>query len=211
MKRIPFQLPPVLFTIGFILVAVFLFSEAKASSRKVSLDELIELSELVISGTVVGKSMTREPILVDIESLGADRKPTKEAETINQVLTEYEIELTAVLRGCYKKSVIPVTVPGGEVGNKVISYSHSTIYLTEGKKYYFFLGYEQRNDKYWVVASHRGVFEEAWAKGGIVIRNINRNPVIEADGGFVSETRSSDKGGLKFEQFLSRVMETCQE
>lgn len=210
MKHLSSQLPHTLFLVGFILVGVLITSEVKALSRETSFDSLIERSTLVITGTVVGKTMARERILVDIESLGADRKPSTRVETVNEVLTEYEIELTDVLRGCYKKSVIHVTIPGGVVGDREIATSN-TFYMTKGKKYYLFLGYEQRNDKYWVVSSQQGAFQEIQAKDGVVVKSINRKTVLGTDGRFVSGSISSEKGSMKIEQFLSRVEESCHE
>ena len=157
-------------SICILLSGVFLSVEALASGIKVSLDELIERSDLVISGTVVGKSSYREPILVDVESLDSERKPSKRVETFNQVLTDIEIEVSNVISGSYDKSIIYLTVMGGTVGNKSTSNSF-TFGLTTGKEYILFLGYEERNDKWWTVASRQGVFEEV-VVGSKIFRDI---------------------------------------
>ena len=144
---------------GILLSAVFLSFEVSASSIRASLDDLVERSDLVISGIVVGKSSYRESILVDIESLDSERKPVKRVETLNEVLTDYEIEVSNMINGSYDKSIIHLTVMGGTVDFKSTSYSHSAD-LTPSKEYILFLGYEERNDKWWVVAGWQGVFEE---------------------------------------------------
>ena len=158
-------------SIGILLYVVFFSVEALASSIEVSLDELAERSDLVISGTVVGKSSYREPFfLVDIESLDGKRKPITRVENINQILTDFEIEVSNVITGNYDESVIHMTVIGGTVGNKSTSYS-SSFGLTPGRKYILFLGYEKRNDKWWTIAGRQGVFEEVVA-GSNVFRTL---------------------------------------
>ena len=158
-------------SIGILLYVVFFSAEALASSIEVSLDELAERSGLVISGTVVGKSSYREPFfLVDIESLDEKRKPITRVENINQILTDFEIEVSNVISGNYDESVIHMTVIGGTVGNKSTSYS-SSFGLTPGRKYILFLGYEKRNDKWWTIAGRQGIFEEVVA-GSNVFRTL---------------------------------------
>ncbi len=158
-------------SIGILLSGVFLSVEALASSIKVSLDELIERSDLVISGTVVGKSSYREPsFLMDIESSDGKGNDITRVESSSQILTDIEIEVSNVISGSYDKSIIHLTVMGGTVGNKSTSYSHS-FGLTTGKEYILFLGYEERNDKWWTVASRQGVFEEV-VVGSKIFRDI---------------------------------------
>ena len=52
-------------SIGILLI-VFLSFEVIAMSTRVSLDDLVERSDLVISGIVIGESSYRESILIDI-------------------------------------------------------------------------------------------------------------------------------------------------
>ena len=145
-------------SIGILLI-VFLSFEVIAMSTRVSLDDLVERSDLVISGIVIGESSYRESILIDIESLDAERTPVKRVETVNRTLTDYKIEVSNLIDGSYDKSIIHLTVMGGTVDFKSTSYSHSAD-LTPNKEYILFLGYEKRNDKWWVVAGWQGVFEE---------------------------------------------------
>ena len=159
-------------SIGILLSIVFFSAEVLASSIEVSQDELAERSDLVISGIVIGESSYREPsFLVDIESLDEKRKPITRVENRNQILTDFEIEVSSVLSGNYDESKIHLTAIGGTVGNKSTSYS-SSFGLTPGRKYILFLGYEKRNDKWWTVAGRQGVFEEVVA-GSNVFRTVN--------------------------------------
>ena len=115
-------------SIGILLSVVFFSAKVSASSMEVSLDQLAERSDLVISGIVVGKSSYREPSFwVDIESLDEKRKPITRAENWNQILTAFEIEVSSVISGNYDESIIHLTVIGGTVGNKSTSYSSSMV------------------------------------------------------------------------------------
>jgi hypothetical protein len=158
-------------SIGILISGVFLSFEVLASSIGVSLDELIEKSDLVISGTVIGMSSYREPsFLMDIESSDRKGNDITRVESSSQILTDFEIEVSNVISGSYDKSIIHLTVMGGTVGSKSISYSHSFGLIT-GKEYILFLGYEKRNDKWWTVAGRQGVFEEV-VVGSKVFRTV---------------------------------------
>ena len=146
---------------GILLSGVYFSAEAPASSVKVSLNELVERSDLVISGTVSGRSSYREPsFLMDITSSDGKGNVITRVESSGQILTDFEIELSTVINGSYDKPIINLTVMGGTVGLKSTSYSFS-FGLIPGSKYILFLSYEKRNDKWWVVAGQQGVFEEA--------------------------------------------------
>jgi len=76
--------------------------------------------------------------------------------------------------------------------------------LTIGNAYYFFLNYEQRNDKWWASWHQKGVFEEVKVKGEKYIRGINRRTVISRDGILVPNNKT-DINKLGAEQFVSRI------
>ena len=175
-------------SIGILLSGVFISAVVLASSIKVSLDELIERSDLVISGTVVGQSSYREPsFLMDISSSDRKGNDITRVESSSQILTDIEIEVSNVIKGSYDKSIIHLTVMGGTVGNKSTSNSF-TFGLTTGKEYILFLGYEKRNDKWWAVASRQGVFEEV-VVGSKIFRS--RNGERFEIGQFTSRIRAS--------------------
>ena len=157
---------------GILLFSVNFSARAPASSIKVSLDEIFEKSELVISGTVSGKSSYREPsFLVDVFTTDEKGNDIRQVESHSKILTDFEIEVSTVIYGSYDKPIINLTIWGGTVGLKSISYS-SSFGLTKGRKYILFLGYEKRNDKWWVVAGRQGIIEEA-VVGSNVFRTAN--------------------------------------
>jgi hypothetical protein len=147
-------------SIGILISGIFLSFEILARSGEVRLGELVERSDLVISGTVVGKVSYREPsFLMDISSGDGKGNSITRVESSTQILTDFEIEVREVIAGRYDASKIYLTVMGGTVGSKSISYSHS-FGLATGKQYILFLGYERRNDKWWTAAGRQAVFEE---------------------------------------------------
>lgn len=158
-------------SIGIFLSVVFFSVEVLASSRVVGLDELLEHSELVISGSVVQKSMYREQTLIDTISSDGKGGVIKKVETIDAVLTDYEIEVLSVIEGAYDKPTIVLTSHGGTAGDQTISFSLS-FRPTIGTKYILFLTYEKRNDKWWVIAGRRGALEEVVA-GSNIFRTVS--------------------------------------
>lgn len=185
-----------LISIGILLAGVFFPVEVLASSKKVSLDELVERSDLVISGTVVGMSSYREPsFLMDVESRDERGNFITRVESSSQILTDFEIEVSNVVSGSYDQSIIHLTVMGGTVGNESTSTSLS-FGLATGKEYILFLGYEKRNDKWWAVAGRQGFYEEVGIGSKESVTNIFKNIYGER---------------LEIRQFISRVRASTHE
>ena len=198
------------------LIYICLFSglslsgEARAHSSGGNFGDLVESSELVIYGTVVNKTYYQEPILMDTFSSDGKGNSIKRIETWNEILTDYEIEVYGVHKGKYEKPIIRLTVRGGTVDGKRLTTS-GTFYLTEGNKYYFFLIYEQRNDKWWAVWHRQGIFKEVEVKGIKTIRGIDGNTAITFDGDMVPSGKGSDKDKLNVEHFISRIRASDHE
>jgi len=203
MNSLSFSVCSTWISIGFLLSGFSLSGEALAQHRSRGLDEITEFAELVIYGTVVDKSTYREPILMDTFSSDGKGNRIKNIETWDEILTGYEIEVYDVYKGKYEKSTIQLTVVGGTVGDETLDTSES-FSLTVGNAYYFFLNYEQRNDKWWASWHQKGVFEEVKVKGEKYIRGINRRTVISRDGILVPNNKT-DINKLGAEQFVSRI------
>ena len=185
-----------LISIGILLSGFFFSVEVLASSMKVSLDELVERSDLVISGTVVGKSSYREPsFLMDITSGDGKGNFVTRVESSSQILTDFEIKVSNVISGSYDESVIHLTVMGGTVGNESTSTSLS-FGLTTDKEYILFLGYEKRNDKWWAVAGRQGFYEKVGIGSKESVTNIFKNIYGER---------------LEIRQFISRIRASTHE
>ena len=130
--------------------------------------------------------MYREPnFLMDFFSSDGKGNQIKRVKSINEILTDFEIEVSNVISGSYDKSIIHLTVMGGSADGVAVSFSFS-FGLTKGKEYILFLGYEERNDKWWTIDSRAGVFEEVVIDNTRFVRNIYGEK-------------------LKFERFISRI------
>ena len=183
-------------SIGIPLSIVFFSAEVLASSIKVSLEELVERSDLVISGTVIGKSSYREPsFLMDITSGDGNGNFITRVESSSQILTDFEIEVSNMISGSYDELIIYLTVMGGTVGNESTSTSLS-FGLTTGKEYILFLGYEKRNDKWWTVAGGQGYYEKVGIGSKESVTNIFKNRYGER---------------LDIKQFISRIKASTHE
>lgn len=183
-------------SIGILLSGGLLSVEVLASNIKVSLDELIERSDLVISGTVVGMSSYREPsFIMDIESSDERGNFITRSESSSRILTDFEIEVSNVISGSYDQSIIHLTVIGGTVGDESTSTSLS-FGLTIGKEYILFLGYEKRNDKWWAVAGGQGFYEQVGISNKDSVTKIFKNIYGER---------------LEIMQFISRVRASTHE
>lgn len=195
---------------SFLLSGFVLSDEAFAQHRLQKFEDLVDSSELVISGVIVDKFTYREPILIDTFSSDGKGGSIKRIETWDEILTDYEIKVGGVYRGKYSQSTIRLTVVGGTIDGTSLDTSES-FSLTTGNKYYFFLLYEERNDKWWAMWHQKGVFEEVELKGKKVIRGINRRTVIGRDGDLISNFDASDKDFLNVEQFVSHIKAATHE
>jgi len=108
---------------------------------------------------------------MDVSSGNGKGNVITRVESSSQILTDFEIEVSNVINGNYDHSIIHLTIIGGTVGNESTTTSLS-FGLTTGKEYILFLGYEERNDKWWAVAGRQGVFEEV-VIGSKVFRTMN--------------------------------------
>ena len=108
-----------------LLAVLTVSSDVSAQYRSHSLDELVESSELVIFGTVVDESTYRKPILTDTFSSDGKGKSIKRIETWDEILTDYEIEITEVYKGQYSKSAILLTTVGGTLDGETLVTSES--------------------------------------------------------------------------------------
>jgi len=184
----------------WVLVPLLLFIPAKdglAKKSNLGFDDLVDFSDLVIRGKVVNKVFYKDDILMDTVSRDGKGGKIHRTETWNETLTDYEIEISDIYKGEYKKPTILLTVVGGVIGDVRLS-TNNSFYLTMDEHYYFFLLYDKRNHK-WKASWHRqGVYEEMEADGNKYILSVDGFTVIDSKGNFSSnkKTANAQKSGI---------------
>ena len=143
------QSKPISLFLTFV-VAMILSSDTFALSIAIDTEEHIERSEVIAIGKVVlktGKEMN-----------WIHRNYDERIFTLSEVMTEYEIEVSRILKGEYKARVITIYGFGGVVGDRETNWSFGfNIELDD--VVLLFLHKNPENDLWTVVGQSQGVFK----------------------------------------------------